>query len=254
MKLQLSRPLAFFDLEATGLNVSTDRIVQISILKLHPDGHTESHTFLVNPTIPIPPESTAVHHITDEDVKDAPTFKIVGRRVAEIINGCDLAGYNSNKFDIPMLSEEFYRHDIDIDLHRCKFVDVQNIFHKMEQRTLSAAYLFYCNKDLTAAHSADGDTLATYEVLMAQLDKYPDLGKTVDKLSEFSTMHKTADFAGRIGYDDKGNEIFNFGKHKGKLVENVFNTVDPTYYSWMMQGDFPQDTKRVITAIKLRRK
>jgi DNA polymerase-3 subunit epsilon len=182
MKLQLSRPLAFFDLEATGLNVSTDRIVQISILKLHPDGHTESHTFLVNPTIPIPPESTAVHHITDEDVKDAPTFKVVGRRVAEIINGCDLAGYNSNKFDIPMLSEEFYRHDIDIDLHRCKFVDVQNIFHKMEQRTLSAAYLFYCNKDLTAAHSADGDTLATYEVLMAQLDKYPDLGKTVDSL------------------------------------------------------------------------
>ena len=253
MKLHLTQPLVFFDLETTGLNISTDRIVQISLYKLFPDGHSESFTSLVNPTIPIPKESSDVHHITDEDVKDLPTFKEIGRKVAQFITGCDLAGYNSNKFDIPMLSEEFYRWDINIDLHRCKFVDVQNIFHKMEQRTLSAAYMFYCGKDLTAAHSADGDTMATYEVLMAQLEKYPTLGKTVKELSEFTTMHKNADFAGRIGYDDKGNEIFNFGQHKGKLVKQVFDQF-PNYYTWMMQGDFAQDTKRVITAIKLRRK
>lgn len=251
MQLNLKNPLVFFDLEATGINIVKDRIVEISYVKVFPNGKEEKMTRRVNPGMPIPPESTAIHGITDEDVKDCPTFKEIAKSLAAQIEGCDLAGYNSNRFDIPMLAEEFLRADIDIDLSRRKFIDVQTIFHKMEQRTLSAAYKFYCDKSLENAHTAEADTIATYEVLKAQLDRYPELQNDVAYLSKYSSYSKNVDFAGRMIYNDKGEEIINFGKYKGRLVSEVLKA-DPGYYSWIMNGDFPLNTKKMLTEIRLR--
>ena len=251
MQLNLKNPLIFFDLEATGMNIASDRIVEISYLKIFPDQHEESKTYRVNPTIPIPQVTTAIHGISDEDIKDAPTFNEIARTLANTFEGCDFAGYNSNKFDLPLLAEEFLRANIDFDLKKRKFIDVQVIFYKKEQRTLSAAYQFYCNKDLTNAHSAEADTRATYEVLKSQLDTYSDLNNDIDKLSEYSAHSRSVDFVGRIVFNDKDEEVFNFGKYKGKTVVSVFEK-DPSYYSWMMNGDFPLYTKNVLTAIKLR--
>lgn len=251
MQLNLKKPLLFFDIESTGLNVATDRIVEISIVKVHPNGTKEIKTRRINPTIPISKEAQSIHGISDEDVKNEPTFKMVAKSLAAWMEGCDIAGYNSLKFDIPMLSEEFLRVGVDFDFRKRALIDVQNIFHKMEQRTLSAAYKFYCQKDLENAHSAEADTLATFEVLEAQLDKYaPDLQNDVKFLAEFSTKTKFLDYACRIAKNDKDEPIFNFGKHKGKLVKDVFAT-EPSYYDWMMKGDFTLDTKKVITEIKI---
>lgn len=251
MQLNLKNPLVFFDLETTGINIVTDRIVEISYVKIFPNGKEETKTRRINPEMHIPEEATAIHGITDEDVKDCPTFKSIAKSLAVQIEGCDLAGYNSNRFDIPLLAEEFLRAGVDIDLSKRKFVDVQTIFHKMEQRTLSAAYKFYCNKSLENAHTAAADTLATYEVLKAQLDRYPDLKNDINFLSEYSCFTNNVDFAGRMVYNDKKQEVFNFGKYKGKLVSEVLRN-DPGYYSWIMQGDFPLNTKKVLTTIKLR--
>jgi DNA polymerase-3 subunit epsilon len=251
MKLNLKTPLIFFDLEATGMNIASDRIVEISYLKIYPDQREEAKTFRVNPIRPIPQEVTAIHGISDEDIKDAPTFGEIAETLVRSFKGCDFAGYSSNKFDLPLLAEEFLRANIDFDLKKHKFIDVQVIFYKKEQRTLSAAYRFYCNKELENAHSAEADTRATYEVLQAQLDMYPDLQNNVDKLSEYSAHSRTIDFVGRIVYNDKDEEIFNFGKYKGQTVVSVLAR-DPSYYSWMMNGDFPQYTKNVLTAIKMR--
>lgn len=252
MELNLKNPLLFFDLESTGLNVATDRIVEISAVKVFPDGKHEVKTRRLNPTIPISAESQRIHGISNEDVKDCPTFKEIAKSLAQWMSGCDFAGYNSTKFDIPLLAEEFLRAGVDFDFRKRKMVDVQNIFHKMEQRTLSAAYKFYCNKNLENAHSAEADTMATYEVLKAQLDKYPDtLKNDVNMLADFSTKTRLVDYAGRIVLNDKDIPVFNFGKHKGQPVENIFR-IEPSYYSWMMDGDFTRDTKKVITDIKLK--
>ena len=251
MKLNLRNPLVFFDLETTGINIVSDRIVEISYLKVYPNGDEESRTRRINPEMPIPPQATEVHGITDEDVKDAPTFKSIAKSLASQIEGCDLAGYNSNRFDIPLLAEEFLRAEVDIDLMKRKFVDVQTIFHKKEQRTLEAAFRFYCNRELENAHTAEADTKATYEILQAQLDRYPDLKNDVVFLSDYSAFGNNVDFAGRVVYDEKMREIINFGKYKGRLVEDVFRE-DPGYYGWIMQGDFPLHTKKIFTTIKLR--
>ncbi len=251
MKLNLKNPIVFFDLETTGTNIVTDRIVEISYHKVSPNGREETKTIRINPQMPIPASSTQIHGIYDEDVKDCPVFKDVAKEIVRDIEGCDLAGYNSNRFDIPVLAEEFLRAGIDIDLMKRKFIDVQVIFHKMEQRTLSAAYKFYCNKDLENAHSAEADTLATYEILQAQLDRYPELKNDVDFLSKFTTQNDNVDFAGRIVYNEKGEEIFNFGKYKGQRVTEVF-VKDIGYYGWMMSCDFSLHTKKVLTNIKLR--
>ncbi|MBN2213512.1 MAG: 3'-5' exonuclease [Bacteroidales bacterium] len=251
MKLNLKNPLVIFDLETTGINIVTDRIVELSYLKIYPNGEQESRTMRINPTIPIPEKATKIHGITDNDVKDAPKFQEVARSIANIFEGCDFAGFNSNKFDIPLLAEEFLRADVDIDLIKRKFIDVQVIFHKKEQRTLEAAYKFYCNKNLEDAHSAEADTLATFEILKAQLERYEDLPVDIDELSRYSSHNKNADFAGRIIYDDNGNEVFNFGKYKSQKVEDVLRK-DPAYYSWMMNSEFPLYTKKVLTSIKLR--
>ncbi|BBD45113.1 MAG: 3'-5' exonuclease [Petrimonas sp.] len=252
MKLNLKNPLVFFDLETTGINITKDRIVEISLLKVHPNGKEEIKSRLINPEMPIPAQSTAIHGITDDDVKDSPTFKQVAKSLADMLEGCDLAGFNSSRFDVPMLSEEFLRAGVDFDMSKRKFVDVQIIFHKKEQRTLEAAYKFYCDKELQNAHSAEADTIATYEVLKSQLDRYPDLENDVAFLSkEYSSFNNNVDFAGRIIFDDKGVEVFNFGKHKGKPVAQVLRN-EPSYYSWMMDGDFPLNTKQVLTKIRLR--
>lgn len=248
MKLNLKRPLIFFDLETTGTNVTKDRIVEFSYVKVYPDGHDEQKSRRINPEMPIPPESTAVHHITDEDVKDAPTFRQVSKALMEIFDGCDIAGYNSNKFDVPLLIEEFSRAGLNFDVSGRRFVDVQNIFHKMEQRTLVAAYKFYCGKDLEDAHSALADTRATYEVLLGQLERYPNLENDVDKLAEFSGSGRNVDFAARIVLNEQDEPVFNFGKHKGESVKKVFRD-EPSFYSWMMQGDFTKNTKDVITVL-----
>ena len=253
MELKLKRPIIFFDLETTGVDTSKDRIVEISLVKVMPDGEEIIKTRRLNPQMHIPAEATAIHGITDEDVKDCPTFAQVSKSLEQFIQGCDFGGFNSNRFDLPMLVEEFLRVGINVDFKKRKFIDVQNIFHKMEQRTLVAAYKFYCNKDLTEAHSAEADTLATYEVLKAQLDRYPTLENDVNALAEFSARGETVDYAGRIVYDSKGNEVFGFGKYKGRLVSEVFAT-DPSYYTWMMNGDFPLYTKKVITEIRFREK
>lgn len=251
MQLNLKNPIVFFDLETTGTNPATDRIVEICYLKVSPNGKEEAKTILVNPDIPIPAEATAVHGITNEKVANCPKFKEIAKVLARDIEGCDLAGYNSNRFDIPLLAEEFLRADVDIDFTKRKFVDVQTIFHKMEQRTLSAALKFYCNQEIENAHSAEADTRATYEVLKAQLDRYPNLNNDVAFLAEFSAQNKNVDFAGRIIYNEKGVEIFNFGKYKGKPVADVLKE-DIGYYGWMMNGDFTLHTKKVLTNIKLR--
>jgi DNA polymerase-3 subunit epsilon len=251
MKLNLKNPLIFFDLETTGIDVAADRIVEISYLKIYPNGEEESKTIRVNPTIPIPAKVTAIHGISDEDVKDAPRFSEIAKNLIQVFEGCDFAGYNSNKFDLPLLAEEFLRANVDIDLKKRKFVDIQVIFHKKEQRTLSAAYKFYCDKDLTNAHTAEADTKAPYEVLKAQLERYNDLPNDIDELSKYSSHNRNADFLGRIVYDDEGHEIFNFGKYKGQRVEEVLKK-DSGYYGWMMNGQFPLHTKNVLTAIKLR--
>ena len=253
MELKLKNPIVFFDLETTGVDVVKDRIVEISIVKVNPDGSKDVKTRRINPTIPIPEESSKVHGIYDEDIKDEPTFKTIARSLAEFIKGCDFAGYNSNRFDIPLLVEEFLRAGVDIDIKKHKCVDVQTIFHKKEQRTLSAAYMFYCDKTLENAHSAEADTLATYEILKSQLDKYNDLENDIDFLAEFSTLNNFVDYAGRIIYNEEGEEVFNFGKHKDKKVADVF-AKDPSYFSWIMNGDFPQYTKKILTEIRLKNK
>lgn len=252
MKLNLKNPIVFFDLETTGVNITNDRIVELCYIKVYPNGNEESKSMRINPEMHIPETSSAIHGIYDEDVRDCPTFKQIAKDLAHTLEGCDLAGFNSNRFDIPVLVEEFLRAGIDIDLSKRKFVDVQNIYHKLERRTLSAAYKFYCGKDLENAHSAMADTQATYEVLKAQLDHYPDeLQNDVAFLADFSKMSNNVDFAGRMVYDDQGVEIFNFGKYKGRAVKDVLRT-DPGYYGWILQGDFARNTKQVLTQIRLR--
>lgn len=264
MDLNLNNPIVFLDLETTGISVASDRIVEIALLKVSPNGTEEEMLMRINPEMPIPENSSRIHGIFDEDVKNEPTFREVAKKVASFIEGCDLAGFNSNRFDIPLLAEEFLRSGVDIDLKKRKFVDVQTIFHKMEKRTLVAAYKLYCNKDLTDAHSAMADTKATYEVLKAQLDTYKQteyedhdgkksvpIKNDVKALSEFSSFDKYVDFMGRIVYDENGVEVFNFGKNKGKPVEQILKE-QPGYYGWIMNGDFPLYTKKVLTNIKLR--
>ena len=253
MKLNLKRPIVFFDLETTGVDTARDRIVEISMVKVMPDGEQIVKTRKLNPGMHIPAEATAIHGITDEDVKDEPTFAQVAKSLEQFIRGCDFGGFNSNRFDLPVLVEEFLRAGVDVDFKRRKFIDVQNIFHKKEQRTLVAAYKFYCDKDLEEAHSAEADTKATYEVLKAQLDRYDDLENDIDKLAEYSCRAESADYAGRILYNEKGEEVFGFGKYKGRSVAEVFR-IEPSYYAWMMNGDFPLYTKKVITEIRMRDK
>jgi DNA polymerase-3 subunit epsilon len=261
MKLNLKRPLAFFDIEATGTNIGVDRIVEIAIIKLFPDGSEEVKAWRINPEMPIPLEASLIHGIYDEHIAAEPSFKQVAQEVAAFIEACDLAGYNSNKFDIPMLMEEFLRAGVAYDIEKCHFVDVQNIFHQMEQRTLKAAYRFYCSKEIINAHSAEADTRATMEVLLAQIEKYENAewedreGKRsvpvvgdVEALHQFTCMNNNVDFAGRMVFNGNGEAVFNFGKHKGKKVEDVFD-IEPSYFSWMMQGDFPLYTKRKLEEI-----
>ncbi|WP_395803044.1 exonuclease domain-containing protein [Daejeonella sp.] len=261
MKLNLKRPLAFFDLETTGVNVAADRIVEISILKAMPDGTEDVKTLRINPGMPIPLESSLVHGIYDEDIKHEPTFKQVGEELARFLDDCDLAGYNSNRFDIPVLMEEFLRNGIDFEIDNRHFVDVQNIFHQMEQRTLKAAYQFYCGKDIVNAHSAEADIKATYEVLMAQIEKYENVDwedkkgqvskpvqNNIEALHKFTNLNKPVDFAARMVYNEDGVEVINFGKHKGRSVEEVFQS-EPSYYNWMLNGDFPLYTKRCLEKI-----
>ena len=252
MNLNLANPIVFFDLETTGVNIAKDRVVEISVLKVYPHGKEEQKTIRVNPEMPIPKEASAIHGIYDEDVKDCPVFKGIAKELARYIEGCDLGGYNSNRFDIPLLAEEFLRAGVDFEMRKRKFVDVQTIFHKMEQRTLSAAYRFYCDKCLEDAHTAAADTFATYEVLKAQLDRYEGkLENSIEFLSKFSTQNNNADSAGFIVFNDKGVEVFNFGKNKGIPVEQVLKE-QPGYFAWMLNSDFPLYTKKILTEIKLR--
>lgn len=247
MKLQLNRPLAIFDLEATGLDVTNDRIVEIAILRVEVDGSTKEYAKRVNPTIPISAEAQSIHGISNEEAQSEQTFVELAPEIAAFIGDADLAGYNSNKFDIPLLAEEFLRAGSDIDISAKRFVDVQNIFHKMEQRTLVAAYAFYCNKDLSNAHQALADVTATWEVLQAQLEKYDNLESNVDFLADFTKVgnYDLLDFAGRIAINEKGEAIYNFGKHKGKTVRAVM-VEEPGYYGWMMDANFPLYTKQVL--------
>jgi len=266
MKLNLRNPLVFLDLETTGINIVTDRIVEIALLKINLDGSEESRELRINPEMPIPPQASNIHGIYDDDVKDAPTFREVARTLAQFIEGCDLAGFNSNRFDIPLLAEEFLRVGVDIELKKKKFVDVQAIFHKMEKRTLGAAFKFYCHQELDGAHGAMADTRATYDVLKAQLDRYQDadyedpqgrvsqpIKNDVEALCHFSAYDRNVDFVGRIVYDDNGVEVFNFGKNKGIPVEKVLRE-QPGYFGWIINSEFPLYTKKVLTAIKLRMK
>ncbi|HOZ82266.1 MAG TPA: exonuclease domain-containing protein [Bacteroidia bacterium] len=252
MNLKLHRPLAFFDLETTGVVIGMDRIVELGILKILPDGTKTNKTWRINPEMHIPEVVSKIHGIYDKDVADCPTFKEVANDVNHYLNNVDLAGYNSNRFDVPLLVDEFLRAGIEFDIRGRKLIDVQHIFHKMEQRTLSAAYKFYCNQELIDAHSAEADVRATYEVLEAQLERYSDqLQPDAAFLHAFCNNSKNVDLAGRIVYDDKKREVFNFGKYKGRLVTDVFKT-DPSYYDWMLKGDFSRDTKQVVTALRLR--
>lgn len=253
MELNLRKPIIFFDLETTGINITHDRIVEISVIKIMPNGETTERTRRVNPEMPIPAEATAVHHITDADVANEPTFKMIAKSLAQMFTGCDIAGYNSNRFDVPMLDQEFRRAGVDFDFSSARMIDVQTIFHKKEQRTLEAAYRFYCSKQLDGAHSALADTRATYEVLKAQLDRYPDLPNDMDKLADFTTQNRNVDLMGRLVFDDKRREIINFGKYKGRVAEEVLAS-DPGYYGWIMSGDFADNTKAAFTRIKLRTK
>ena len=252
MELNLSKPICFFDLETTGTNIAKDRIVEIAILKVFPNHNKESFTLRVNPGVPIPKEVSEIHGIYDKDVADEPYFKDIAPKIFNFIKDSDLAGYNSNRFDIPLLAEEMLRAEVDFDMKNAVKIDVQTIFHKKEKRTLEAAYKFYCDKDLTDAHSAEADTNATYEVLKSQLDWYEDLENNTKWLAEFSAHKKFADFAGMVQYDKNGNEVFGFGKHKGKKVEDILSR-EPGYYSWIQNADFPLYTKKVLTGIKLRK-
>ena len=250
MKLKLTRPICFFDLETTGIDVAKDRIVEIAILKVFPNGNKESYTWRVNPGIPIPSESSAIHGITDEMVANEPMFKELAGKVYGLIKDSDLGGFNSNRFDIPLLAEELLRAEVDFDMKKALSVDVQTIFHKMEKRTLEAAYKFYCNKDLTNAHSAEADTLATYEVLKAQLARYNNLENDISFLAEFSSHKDHVDFAGFISYNEDGQEVFSFGKYKGRLVVDILES-DSGYFGWLQNADFPLYTKKVLTRIRL---
>lgn len=252
MELKLNKPICFFDLETTGIDVAKDRIVEIAVFKVYPNGNKESKTWLVNPTIPIPPQSTAIHGISNEKVANEPTFVELASQVYNMIKDSDLAGYNSDRFDIPLLAEELLRAGVDFDMKNRVSVDVQTIFHKKEERTLSAALKFYCNQTLENAHTAEADTMATYEILKAQLDRYEDLPNDMKTLSEFTSRKKAVDFAGFIALNDKGQEIFTFGKNKNQLVEEVLEK-EPGYYGWIQGADFPLYTKKVLTAIKLRK-
>lgn len=251
MQLNLNKPICFFDLETTGISITKDRIVEISILKVNPDGSEEKKTWLVNPEMQIPDVVIAVHGITNEKVANEPTFKELAKEINSWIKDADLGGFNSNRFDIPLLAEEMLRAGVDFDMKNRQSVDVQTIFHKMEQRTLTAAFKFYCDKNLDDAHSAEADTMATYEVLKAQLDRYDDLENDTAFLADFSSRKKLADFAGFIAYDKEGNECFSFGKHKGKKVTEILEK-EPGYFGWLLSADFPLYTKKVLTAIKLR--
>lgn len=258
MNLTLDKPIVFFDLETTGVNIASDRIVEISILKLLPNGNKESKTWLVNPTIPIPQETIMIHGITNEKIINEPTFADLANEIYKLIEHCDLAGFNSNKFDIPLLAEEFLRTGIEFDMTNRKAIDIQNIFHKLEQRTLVAAYKFYCNKDLTNAHSAKADTIATYEILLAQLDKYDKLENNINFLSEFSERGgKFVDMAGFIRFNQKGEEVLSFGKYRDVTLLKIWND-NPGYFSWIQQADFPLFTKNVMknfaTKMKLQKK
>ncbi len=246
--LQLTRPIAFIDLETTGVSLSTDRIVEIAVIKLLPDGSRQVKRKLINPQMPIPKVTSDIHGITDEMVKDAPTFKQAANEIKVFIEGCDLGGYNSNRFDIPILMEEFLRVGIDVDLSKRKMVDVQHIFYTMEPRTLTAAYKFFCEKELVDAHSAEADVSATIDVFLAQLKKYENLGNTVESVLGAIGEEKIVDYARRFSFDDKGTEIFNFGKYKGRSVAEVLKA-EPQYYDWMMRGDFPLHTKQKLTEI-----
>lgn len=247
MNIQLEKPLCVFDLETTGLNISKDRIVQIAILKIHPSGKKEELNLLINPEMNISESNSAIHGVTNEMVKDAPTFKEAGKEIVEFIGNSDLAGYNSNKFDVPVLAEEFLRVDIDFDLSTKDCVDIQNIFHKMEQRTLVAAYKFYCSKDLTNAHDAMADTVATWEVFEKQIEQYDNLQPNIDFLANFSrnSVHKNIDFAGRLAINENNEAIYNFGKHKGKTIKEI-SISEPGYYGWMLEADFPRYTKKIL--------
>ena len=250
MNVQLTRPLVVFDLETTGINTQKDRIIEISMLKVFPNGDEELRTYRVNPTIPIPKDSSAIHGIFDQDVADKPTFKQLAKEIQHFLELCDFAGFNSNKFDFPLLVEEFYRAEIDFEIDNRKFIDVQRIFHTMEPRNLSAAYKFYCDRNLENAHSAEADTIATWNILKAQLDRYDNLPKDVKGLHEQSGQSRNVDLAGRFVYDNNKVAVFNFGKHRGKPIEWVLEK-EPSYYKWMMDGDFPLQTKRVLTKIRL---
>lgn len=250
MQLKLTKPICFFDLETTGINVAKDRVVEIAILKIFPNGNQESKTWLVNPEMEIPPEAIAVHGISNEKVANEPTFKQLSKEIYQMIRDSDLGGFNSDRFDIPLLAEEMLRAEVDFDMKHMVSVDVQTIFHKMEKRTLGAAYRFYCDKDLEGAHSAETDTKATYEVLLSQLDRYPELENNVKKLSEFTTRKQSLDFAGFIGVDKNDNPIFSFGKHKGKSIDEVLEK-EPGYFGWILNADFPLYTKKVLTQLKL---
>lgn len=252
MELKLTKPICFFDLETTGINITTDRIVEIAIFKVYPNGNKESKTWLVNPTIPIPAETTAIHGISNEKVANEPTFAELASSVYNMIKDSDLAGFNSDRFDIPLLAEELLRAGVDFDMKNRVSVDIQTIFHKKEERTLGAAYKFYCGETLENAHSAEADTMATYEILKSQFDRYDDLPQDMKSLSEYTTRKKTADFAGFIIIDKDGDEAFSFGKNKGKKVNDVLET-EPGYFSWIQNADFPLYTKKVLTAIKLRK-
>lgn len=251
MQLNLKNPIIFFDLETTGLNIVNDRIIEISYIKVLPDGTETDKTYRVNPECHISENASEITGVYDKDVADCPTFKQLAQNIANDFKGCDLAGYNSNNFDIPLLAEEFIRAEVDIDLKKHKFIDVQVLFYKMEPRTLKAAYQFYCEKNLDNAHSANADTMATYEVLKAQLDRYASIENNVDFLSKFTANNRNVDYAGRIIYNDKDEEIFNFGKYKGQKVIDVL-TKDTGYYGWIMQSDFPLYTKKVLTQIRLK--
>jgi len=251
MKLNLNKPIAFLDLETTGISIGTDRIVEISVIKLKEDGSRETYTKRVNPEMPIPAGASAVHGIYDKDVANEPKLAEIANEIKSFIGNADLGGYNSNRFDIPLLVEELNRVGVEFTMVGRKSVDVQSIFHKKEKRTLEAAVKFYCDKDLANAHSAEADISATIDVLMSQLERYDDLEPNVDFLNTYTRMNNNADLAGRISFNDKGVEVFNFGKHKGLSVQSVFEK-EPSYYDWMMRGNFPQQTKQVITAIRLR--
>ena len=252
MELKLNRPICFFDLETTGIDVARDRIVEIAIFKIYPNGNKESKTWLVNPGMPIPPSSTAIHGISNEKVANEPTFRELASQIHTMIKDSDLAGFNSDRFDIPLLAEELLRAEVDFDMKNRVSVDIQTIFHKMEERTLSAAYKFYCGQSLENAHSAAADTMATYEILKAQLERYPELENDMKALSEFTTRKKAVDFAGFITLNPEGQEVFSFGKHKGALVDDVLEK-EPGYFGWIQNADFPLYTKKVLTGIKLRK-